>query len=523
MRRTGVTDQADTPVQDPIPAGGPETRTQIRGSGLLVFGRLGAVVVNLVTQVLVVRYLSTTDFGALAYALSLVALVESAITLGLDRAIPRFLPLYEERREYGAFFGTLALVGSTIIGLGAAAVLFVYLVHGWLAGTLVNDPTAVSLLLIVILLAPIQALDALLTDFFAVFAGARAIFVRRYVLAPGLRLAIVLIVLGGGFGVDVLAAGYVAGAALGIVLYLGLIPRVLRARGLLAQLRPRQLSFRLREIVGYTAPLLTTDLVLVFMTAFVSLLLGYTHGVEAVGSLRAIDSAARTNLIVASSFSLLFVPVATRFFARGDHAAVKDLYWQTTAWMAVLSFPFFALTFGLAEPLTVFLYGEAYRDSAIFLAIIALGRYIDSAFGANGLTLRVYGRMRVLVVVNVAAAGFHLVAALVLVPILGALGAAIAVATTFVAYNLAKQAALARYTNVTLLETSYVPLYASIAVAILVLAGVQWLIAPPVVAGLGLAALASLVVLAVGRRLLRMRQTFPELMRVPGARLLLGD
>ena len=46
-------------------------RRQIRGSTLLLVGQLLAKGVNFGVQVLIVRYLSKSDYGALAYALSI--------------------------------------------------------------------------------------------------------------------------------------------------------------------------------------------------------------------------------------------------------------------------------------------------------------------------------------------------------------------------------------------------------------------------------------------------------------------
>ena len=74
----------------------------------------------------------------------------------------------------------------------------------------------------------------------------------------------------------------------------------------------------------------------------------------------------------------------------------------------MLSFPIFALTFALAKPLTVALFEQRYASSAVFLAIIALGRYYDAALGFNGLTLRVFGNMKAVVGVNLVAAGVNL-------------------------------------------------------------------------------------------------------------------
>ena len=62
-------------------------RSQIRGSSLLLFGRAIAMAVNFLVQVLTVRYLSTTAYGAFAYALSIVDLGQMVATFGMDRTI----------------------------------------------------------------------------------------------------------------------------------------------------------------------------------------------------------------------------------------------------------------------------------------------------------------------------------------------------------------------------------------------------------------------------------------------------
>ena len=53
------------------------TRGHIRGSVMLLLGRLTSMSLAFVTQVVMVRYLSKSDYGAFAYALSVVALLQS--------------------------------------------------------------------------------------------------------------------------------------------------------------------------------------------------------------------------------------------------------------------------------------------------------------------------------------------------------------------------------------------------------------------------------------------------------------
>src|SRR5215471_4822662 len=77
---------------------------QIRGSSLFLLGRFLSLGINFAAQVLMVRYLSTSEYGALAYALAIVAFLQPLATLGLQEALSRFVPLYQEDREYGKVF-----------------------------------------------------------------------------------------------------------------------------------------------------------------------------------------------------------------------------------------------------------------------------------------------------------------------------------------------------------------------------------------------------------------------------------
>ena len=110
-----------TPQAETLPrAKNSATNRQIRGSSLMLVGRALSMGVNFVVQVLIVRYFANAkgDYGAFAYALSIVTLGESIATFGLDRAVTRFLPIYHERQEYNKLFGTIFLVVGTIVFCG---------------------------------------------------------------------------------------------------------------------------------------------------------------------------------------------------------------------------------------------------------------------------------------------------------------------------------------------------------------------------------------------------------------------
>jgi O-antigen/teichoic acid export membrane protein len=498
------------------------TRKQIRGSSLLLTGRFLTLGANLLVQILIVRYLTKADYGAFAYALSLASVGASIATFGLDRSITRFVPIYDEERNYPKLFGTVVLAVGTVLSIGLLIVLLAYGLTAALGGPLIGDEQAASILLILVLLTPINALDGLLMGMFAVFSKPRAIFFRRHVLTPTLRLTIVLLLVLGNQDVFFLAGGYVFAGALGVAIYSVLLFRTLRSDGLLKHFSLGNIQIPAREVFGFTIPLLTSDLVYMTMNTSDVVLLGHYEGADAVADFRVIWPTAHLNQVVMSSFTLLYTPVAARMFARKDREGINNLYWQTAIWIAVLTFPVFALTFSLAEPVTRTLYGSQYADSATYLTLLSLGYYFNAALGFNGLTLKVYGRLRYVVSINVVAALVNLGLNLILIPRYGPLGAAIGTCSTLVLHNFLKQAGLLLGTGVRLFRGRDLAVYASIALGAGFLLALQLLVSPPALVGFAAAAIVSLGVVAFSRKSLRAGEMFPELMRFRVARLIAG-
>ncbi len=500
----------------------------LRGSTLLLLGRLISIGVNFLVQVLAVRYLAKADYGAFAWGLAIASMGASTVLLGLNRGVARYVPIYHEHREYGAMFGTVALALATVAGLGLAVVLAVLGAQGLVRGE-AHDELSVALLLILIGLVPLDALDALFETLLAVFAGARSIFVRRYLVAPGLKLAAVVLVIGVEGRVQLLAWAYLLAGAIGIGLYVALLWKALARQGLLAELNPRRMEFRARSLFGFSLPLLSTDVLLALETPMVVVILEHFHGTTQVADLRAVEPVAGLCLVVFQTFKILFRPQAARLYARQDEAALGSLYWRSASWVTVVTFPVFAACLFLAEPLTLLLFGERYRGAGVLLAILAAGKYFNAAMGTNTFTLQVYGRVKLIVGINAASAVLGLGLCLWLIPIYGAVGGAVATAGTIVARNVFYQAGLLATTRVGFFPRRALRVYLSVLAATGALAALASVTGyddesiglsrsqgthSVVIVAAGIA-VASLGVIWLNRRYLQIGDTFPELAKIP--------
>ncbi|HOC19413.1 MAG TPA: oligosaccharide flippase family protein [Vicinamibacterales bacterium] len=522
----------DAVVAGTVPAGGEASenshasaasRRFVRGSSLLLAGRFISVLLNFAVQVLAVRYLSKGHYGAFAYGIGVATLGSSILLLGLAKGIPRLVPIYSERNEQDKAFGAIVLSVATICVLGLGLVLGLFVLQDQVGSGANLDRETLSLLLVLIAIAPIDALDKLLQQVVAVYCSARAIFFRRQVVGPGLKLAAVLFVMAVTGDVYMLAYGYVLGSLIGVSLYLATLLRTWSRQGLLQYLRPGKYRLPFRELFGFSIPLLTTDLSVALRGALVVILLEYFRDASSVGEYRAVVSVAHLNTVVFEAFGFLFVPLASRMYARNDRQGIGDLYWATSLWIAVLTFPLFAATCVLSPTITVLLFGDRYAGAAVLLSVLAAGHYFNAALGFNASTLRVHGKVRYIVAADVLTVVLCVALGVVLVGRYGALGGALTASLALILNNLFVHAGLwMGRTGVPLFPWKIARVYLLITLATLGLAAGDRILLLPAWMTAVLAGAVGVAVLRVSRGVLNPGANFPEMLRVPVLRRLLA-
>ncbi len=501
---------------------GDATRKQIRGSSLLLAGRFISTGLNFVSQVLIVRQLTQVDYGAWTYALSIVAFFHGISTLGLRRGITRFVPIYHERDQYDKLFGTIFMVLITIAATGVVIIGSFHMFPEMLTQIINDKSQPIFVVLILIFMVPVEAMDGLLISLFASLASPKAIFFRNHILAPILKLSVVVLLVVFNSTVMFLAYGWLAANAFGVVIYIVMLLTMMRKRGFFKRLNFKTVNMPAKEIFAFAIPLMTSDLVNIVMHSADTLLLGYFCDASEVAKYRVVLPAAHFNKIVMTSFALLYTPLAARLFAKDDFKGINDLYWRTAIWMAILSFPVFALTFSLAKPLTLSLYEARYESSWIFLSMMSFGYYFNVVLGFNGLTLKVLHRVKYVVVINAVASLLSIALALVLIPRYGALGAAIATTSAMIVHNILKQVGLKQAAGLHLFERQYLSFYLIIAAGGLSLFAVQYFLTANIYVAVAAASAVSLVILLLTRDKLHVEETFPELLRFPFLKTILG-
>ena len=435
--------------------------------------------------------------------------------MGLKRAITRFIPIYEEQDQYGKLFGTVFLTLGTITLTGLVFVSAIYISPEFIASLISGDAQPVDILLILIFMVPVEAVDLTLIGLFASFASPKVIFTRKHLFGPGIKLLVSVLLIVFQSDVLFLAYGYLSVNALAVIVYSWILLRLLKKQGLLKKFKFKEVVIPFVEVFSFTIPLLTSDLVSVLMHSSGTMILGYFHNTTEVAFYRVILPASHFNKLVMTSFALLYTPLAARLFAKKDFQGINHLYWKTAVWLGVLSFPLFALTFSMAKPLTVLLYETRYEQSWVYLQLISLGYYFNVVLGFNGLTLKVLGKVRYVVIINLIAVVINLILNLVLIPPFGALGAAIATSVGMIIHNILKQAGLRLASGISIFDRNYSSFYVVIVVSALALFLFQFYVTQNIYILFPLAAVVSFFVLKLCQHQLNVEETFPELLKLP--------
>jgi O-antigen/teichoic acid export membrane protein len=274
-------------------------------------------------------------------------------------------------------------------------------------------------------------------------------------------------------------------------------------------------EFPFRQMLSFGLPLVSSDVLQALRATLVIVILEYLRTIEDVASFRAVVPVAQLNLAVMQSFKFLFLPTSSRLWAAKQKDAALDLYWHSAAWLAVGTFPIFITTFALARPLTTLLFGDSYSSSALLLAVLSLGYYINSAFGLNTQTVKAMGMVRAVGFIDGLTAAVAIGLNIWLISTWGAVGAAVSTATLFVLQNLFIHYTLAKAVGGLPMPTVYRGTYLSILFTTAAVMALQVVLGPPLAASICLVVIGCGTVFVVAKNSLDIGSTFPELARIP--------
>ena len=397
-----------------------------RLAGTVFLIRVAAAMLAYGSQVLFARWMGTFEFGIYVYVWTWVLLIGQSLDLGLATAAQRFIPQYRELKMFALLRGYVAasrwLAVGIAIGVSALCAGLVWLLRPWLA-----DYTVIPLYLACVSL-PAYALsnvqDGISRSHDWVALGIMPTYIFRQILLS--------ILMGGAFIAGVPIDAVTAMMLSCIAIWLPLLGQLVVLNTRLRKcIEPGPKAYDLKLWLGTALPILMAESFFLMLAYADVLMLQQFRPPEDVAVYYA---AVKTlSLVAFINFSLAATSAhrISAYHAAGDREGLVNFLGKTirlTFWPSLLAT---TLLLAFGRPL-LSLFGPQFADGYHLMFILAIGLLSCAAIGPMERFLNMLGQQRACALVYAGAFSINIAICFVLIPYLGAEGAAIATATALV-------------------------------------------------------------------------------------------
>ena len=163
-----------------------------------------------------------------------------------------------------------------------------------------------------------------------------------------------------------------------------------------------------------------------------SILIGYYLNPTEVGIYAVAVLLAQTLTLIPGAVQGVTAPATATLYGKGDIEGVRRLYYSTLKKSLLISVGSAVLIAALGPYIIALLFTEEYLVSYVPLLILLLGYTVDASFAAVGATLSSIGKVHIPFRISTVCGVLNVILNILLIPILGIRGAALATAATMI-------------------------------------------------------------------------------------------
>ncbi|HXG80632.1 MAG TPA: oligosaccharide flippase family protein [Sphingomicrobium sp.] len=404
------------------------------GSVISMSVRVTGLALAFLSHLVLSHMLGASQYGIYVIALGWAMVLVIPARLGLDNSVLRYATIYREQGRAADLRGLVVFSCSTIAGISLLIVATLLLVKALGIGPL--RPISMTLLIGMAMVIPLLALLGWVS---ALVRTAHRIFASQFyeqVLRPALLIATLGLLAAAGRAVNADLAMIVTGLTVGVAT-LGVM---LHARSAYAGLAPARPSFEhRREWLSVSWILFLMAVVQELLNQVDVILLGLIGNAEQAGHFAAAWRLASLVPFGLVALATVSGPLIASAHARNDLGEMARIA-RLTARFGSLFGAMLALLLAALGQSALSLFGPGFDRAYPALLVLLAGGLVNSFTGIVGYMLVLTGHQRAALAILAGALLISFSLNLALIPMLGALGSAIASSAALVAWNLAMAA-----------------------------------------------------------------------------------
>ena len=378
------------------------------------------------SQIFFARWMGSFEFGIYVYVWTWVLLIGDLADLGLASSAQRFIPEYTSRKAFDLLRGFLtrsrwlAVGGGTTIALAGA--LTVKLLEPWLSSYVVVP------LMIACVTLPFYSLMQVQDGIARSYNWIHLALLPPYIV----RHLIMLVLVSAAFAFDFPTTAETAVTAVAVSFALTVIGQtIVLNRKLRSVVAPGPKARETQTWYAISLPIVMVEGFYLFLSNTDILVLQQFRAPDDVAIYYA---AAKTLTLIAFVHFAISAAVAHRFseyHVANDRARLKAIFTDSMRWTFWASLAATVVILAMGR-LLLWLFGPRYVDGYHLMFILAAGLMARAAVGPVERLLNMLGEQRACALVYATAFILNLVLCIVLIPRIGADGAAISTATAII-------------------------------------------------------------------------------------------
>jgi O-antigen/teichoic acid export membrane protein len=398
-----------------------------------VIGMVTGLLLQFASWLIIARYGEPADYGVFSIGMAFLTLSVIVCGLGLQLGATRYIAFYLSRNDthkvnmsiaIALFLPAVASLAVCAVFLIYADQLAAYLFHSTQMGTVIRlfAASIPFLTMINIIAAIFRGYGSVWPHALFQFILVNLLFILALLVVTWLGLPFLYI--------------YLAYLLTLVAVFILIVIYLLKKKPLpwSSLLTGWDWAF-VREIFKFSLPLtgaFTINTLLCYMGVII---LGFFSGTKATGLFNAAYPVALFVYIPLYAISLIYTPVITGLFSTGSHDELKRNYVVFTRWLVFITFPIAAVVLAFPGTILKILFGAGYSGAATSLQIMAAGFTAGSLLGLSGMTLVALGEAKFINMALMISLLAGLVLSIILDPLLGLNGAALAFSFTLVLLN----------------------------------------------------------------------------------------
>ena len=405
-------------------------KTVARGAGIAFVGLVLGKLFAYLTRVFIARNMGPEAYGLISIGIAIISIVTIFSLIGLEQGLIRFIAFYRGKKDLRRVKGSIISSFKIALPISIFFSIILFTLSEQIA-LFFSKPDLIPIIQIFSLVLPFSVI---MTLSHSSLIGFKMIKQKVYTVEIGKNLSTLLVVL---------TLFYLGFNLLGAVLAFG-FGFVLSSLTGLYYLKNKILSrfkkikpiFVGKEIISFSYPLLIAAVLLLIMSWTDVLFLGYFDTSANVGIYSAALNTCILLTFVLESFGFIFMPLISELHSQSKKEEIRKIYKSSTRWMFSIVFPIFLLFIFFPDKILNILFGENFISGSQSLMVLAFGSLIVVSVGVTGRTITAIGKTKINFYLTSMGATLNIILNLILIPIYGIVGAAVATTSSLVLWNL---------------------------------------------------------------------------------------